>query len=84
MEQAELQGSNPPNSYFNLSQYYCIKGTLMADQGDLNEALINYNKAIEVNPDNHIAYYNRATIKIDLGDYDGAKDDFFRFDRIKK
>ena len=56
----------------------------MADEGNLNEALENYNKAIEVNPENHIAYYNRATIKIDLGDLEGAKNDFFNFDKIKK
>ena len=84
MEGNELQVNHNTTSYFRLSKYYCIKGTLMADEGNLNEALENYNKAIEVNPENHIAYYNRATIKIDLGDFEGAKNDFFNFDKIKK
>ena len=84
MEGNELQVNHNTTSYFRLSKYYCIKGTLMADEGNLNEALENYNKAIEVNPENHIAYYNRATIKIDLGDLEGAKNDFFSFDKIKK
>ena len=84
MEGNELQVNHNTTSYFRLSKYYCIKGTLMADEGNLNEALENYNKAIEVNPENHIAYYNRATIKIDLGDFEGAKNDFFSFDKIKK
>lgn len=57
-----------------------MKGILMADEGLLREALENFNKAIEVNPNNHIAFFNRATIKVDLGDLDGAKVDFNNFD----
>jgi len=59
-----------------------MKGILMADEGLLKEALENFNKAIEVNPNNHIAFFNRATIKVDLGDLDGAKNDFNRFDLL--
>jgi tetratricopeptide (TPR) repeat protein len=55
----------------------------MADEGNLKEALENFNKAIESNPNNFIAYFNRATIKIDLGDIDGAKKDFFNFDKLR-
>ena len=56
----------------------------MADEGNLEEALENFNKAIETNPNNHIAFFNRATIKIDLGDLEGAKNDFHKFDLITK
>ena len=84
MEQIELQRNNYSPDFFRLSQYYCIKGTLMADEGNLGKALENYNKAIEINPENHIAYYNRATIKIDLGDFEGAKIDFCSFDKTNK
>jgi tetratricopeptide (TPR) repeat protein len=59
-----------------------MTGILMADEGLLKEALENFNKAIEVNPNNHIAFFNRATIKIDLGDLDGAKVDFNNFDLL--
>ena len=63
---------------------YCIRGTILADEGNLEEALENFNKAIESNPNNHVAYFNRATVKIDLGDIEGARNDFFSFDRLKK
>jgi tetratricopeptide (TPR) repeat protein len=79
--------NNRYNSIENLSfssREYCIKGTLMADEGNLKEALENFNKAIEVNPNNHIAYYNRATVKIDLGDIEGGRNDFFDFDKLRK
>ncbi len=69
---------------YNQSKYYCIRGTRLADIGRLNDALTNFNKAIETNPQNHIAYFNRATIKIDIGDFIGAREDFERFDSIVK
>ena len=75
---------NVNSNYSRLSYNYCIKGTLMADEGLLKEALENFTKAIETNPNNHTAFFNRATIKIDLGDLDGAKKDFNRFDLITK
>ena len=60
----------------SLSQYYNIKGTESADEGDLKEALKFYTKAIELNPQFTIALFNRGTIKADLGDYKGANKDF--------
>jgi tetratricopeptide (TPR) repeat protein len=72
------------SSFLNLSYDYCIKGTNLADAGNLKAALEIFDKAIETNPNNHIAYFNRATIKIDLGDLEGAKKDFNRFDLITK
>ena len=69
--------------YFLLSKEYCKEGTLLADEGDLKEALENFNKAVEVDPFNPIAYFNRATVKVDMGDIEGARNDFFNFDRLK-
>ena len=60
----------------SLSQYYNIKGTESADEGDLKEALHFYTKAIESNPQFTVALFNRGTIKADLGDYKGANKDF--------
>lgn len=60
------------------ARYYNIKGANKADDGKLNEALENFNKAIELNPFYSIALFNRATIKADLGDFRGAKEDFQR------
>ncbi|HMN48958.1 MAG TPA: hypothetical protein PKD67_07485 [Ignavibacteriaceae bacterium] len=60
------------------SRYYNIKGANKADEGKLDEALENFNKAIELNPLCAVALFNRATIKADLGDFEGAKEDFLR------
>ena len=60
------------------ARYYNIKGANKADEGELDEALENFNKAIELNPLYAIALFNRATIKADLGDFEGAKEDFLR------
>jgi len=84
MEMAVINGFNTNQTFIHLSDNYCIKGTIMADRGMLKEALENFNKAIESNPGNHVAYFNRATIKIDLGDLEGAKNDFENFDMLTK
>ena len=84
MEMAIITGLNTNDTFFYLSNNYCIKGTIMADRGMLKEALENFDKAIESNPANHVAYFNRATIKIDLGDLEGAKSDFENFDMLTK
>ena len=83
MELTNFDGANRISGFFNLSHEYCIKGIFMADEGNLKEALENFNKAIETNPNNQVAYFNRATIKIDLGDLEGAKNDFLKFDIIR-
>lgn len=60
------------------ARYYNIKGANKADEGLLDEALENFNKAIELNPSDAVALFNRATIKADLGDFEGAREDFHR------
>lgn len=60
------------------ARYYNLKGANNADDGKLNEALENFNKAVKLNPHYAAAFFNRATIKADLGDFDGAKEDFQR------
>lgn len=84
MELSSILDFDNSISVSHLSNKYCIKGILMADEGLLREALENFNKAIDTNPNNHIAFFNRATIKIDLGDLEGAKNDFHKFDLITK
>jgi len=58
------------------ARHYNIKGTYRADDGKLTEALEFFCKAIELNPVDTTALFNRATIKADLGDFKGAKEDF--------
>jgi tetratricopeptide (TPR) repeat protein len=64
------------NNGFSLSVEYCKRGTFEADEGKLKEALQIFDEAINICPSNTIAYYNRATIKMDLGDIEGARRDF--------
>jgi len=82
MELINVKAGNPGINFLKLSKDYCNKGLSMADEGNLKAALKNFDKAIETNPTNHVAYFNRATIKIDLGDIDGARNDFIKFDKI--
>jgi tetratricopeptide (TPR) repeat protein len=83
MRKTQINREYSASYYFLLSKEYCIKGTLFADEGNLKEAMENFNKAVEVDPANPIAYFNRATVKVDMGDIEGARNDFFNFDRIK-
>ena len=65
-----------------VSRYHNIQGTKNADEGRLREALNNFTRAIGFNPENYIAYFNRGTVKADLGDYEGAKRDFATASKI--
>ena len=60
------------------ARYHNIKGTKSADNGKINEALKEFDQAIKLNPWYSPAYFNRGTIKADLGDFEGAKADFDR------
>jgi len=40
----------------------------------------NYNKVVDVDSANPIAYFNRATVKVDTGYIEGARNDFFNYD----
>ena len=55
---------------------YNINGVSKADVGKYVEALNSFSKAIEINPDNFVSYFNRASIKMSLGDIEGARVDF--------
>ena len=48
------------------ARYHNIQGTKSADNGRIKAALKGYSPA----------YFNRGTIKADLGDFEGAKKDF--------
>ena len=55
--------------YFNL-------GLKFAKSNDLNKAIFNFTKAIELNPNYTTAYKERGFAKTYLEDYQGAIDDF--------
>jgi len=58
------------------AEIHNIIGTRCADEENYPEALENFSKAIELNPKDAAAYFNRGTVKIEMGDYSGASADF--------
>ena len=63
---------------------YNVEGVSKADLGYFNEALKYFNKAIEMDPENFVAYFNRASIKMRLGDIEGARKDFKESENLDK
>lgn len=69
--------SNNFKDYFtNKQQSWNVVGVEEADQGNFSKALHSFTKAIELDPKNFVSYFNRASIKMRLGDLEGAKNDF--------
>ena len=58
------------------AQTFNLLGTRFADEGNYVEALRNFNRAIEIDPGNATAYFNKGTVKVKLGDLTGSKSDF--------
>jgi tetratricopeptide (TPR) repeat protein len=58
-------------------------GRIKKDEGDLDNALVGYNKAIELNPNFAAAYSNRGLVKKAKGDFDGAMADFDKAIELK-
>jgi len=61
-----------------------IIGVEKADSGELETALRYFTEAIEIDPDDPRAYFNRATLKIKLGDIQGARNDFINANKLSK
>jgi tetratricopeptide (TPR) repeat protein len=57
---------------------YCNRGVARQKKGDLDGALADYNRAIELNPHDAAPYNNRGLLKVAKGDLDGALADYDR------
>ena len=57
---------------------YCNRGVARQKKGDLDGALADYSRAIELSPQNATAYNNRGLAEITKGDLDGALADYDR------
>ncbi len=55
---------------------YVNRGNDYAKKGQYDEAILNYNKALEINPRYALAYYNRGNAYDEKGQYDQAISDF--------
>ena len=58
-------------------------GRIKKAEGDLDGALVGYNKAIELNPELAVAYNNCGLVKKSKGDLDGALTDYNRAIELK-
>jgi len=56
--------------------FYNTKGVKKADEGKFDEAVESFTKAIELAPKDSLSYFNRATVKMNVGDLMGASSDF--------
>ena len=74
---------NEPNLDEIFAYYYNLKGASKADEGNYHEALENFSKALDLNPEFSVALFNRATIKADIGDLKGAREDFMKMQEIE-
>lgn len=52
-----------------------LEGEVLRIQGQFKKALINFNKAIEIEPDNDMFYASRSSVKRALNDINGALTD---------
>ena len=56
--------------------FYNVAGIEKSEKGQNEEAIEYFTRAIKLNPEDAISYFNRATLKICIGDIKGARSDF--------
>ena len=63
-------------SFVSFSQDHFENGFEKHENGDFYGAIVDYTKAIEINPNDDYAYYNIGLAKNNLEDYKGAIADY--------
>jgi len=71
------------NTYLDPTPFNII-GVDKADLGETEIAIRYFTEAITINPDDPIAYFNRATLKVKIGDIRGARSDFICAEKLSK
>ncbi|MCZ6702284.1 MAG: tetratricopeptide repeat protein [Ignavibacteria bacterium] len=71
---------NRQKQQFQLNRYsqifYNVAGIEKSERGQNKEAIEYFTRAIKLNPKDAISYFNRATLKVSIGDIKGARSDF--------
>jgi len=68
----------------NLASAYNLRGMCHDAKNDMQEALADYSKALEIDPKLAEAYGNRAMVYMKLGEVDKAKEDATAAKRIDR
>lgn len=63
--------------------FFNTEGVKNADGGRYKEASEYFTKAIDLAPEDSLSYFNRATVKMNLGDIWGARSDFASSERCQ-
>ena len=78
-----MKGLNSNNELNQNSQenngaqvFHNISGIEKADSREYEDAITEFTKAIGLNPMDEKSYFHRATLKVRLGDLEGARADF--------
>jgi len=69
------EGDEAGAAYFFSAAYYFRANSEIAKQ-EMNDALADFNKAIELRPDFTTAFYNRGRLRQTMGDFNGALGDY--------
>jgi len=72
----EVTNSNIKEAKVNLSYAYFNRGLSNAKKNEYDKAMIDFNKAIELNPKNDAVFSNRGLISVAKHDYENAIKDF--------
>ena len=60
----------------NISEYLNLRGNAYYNLTDYEDAIEDYSRAIEINPNNYGCYYSRGSSRIKLKDYKGGINDY--------
>lgn len=60
----------------NKNELSCISAVEKADNGDYQKAIDEFSELIRLNPKDASSYFARATLKVRMGDIEGARLDF--------
>ncbi|MFZ1514288.1 MAG: tetratricopeptide repeat protein, partial [Saprospiraceae bacterium] len=58
--------------YYELDQAYCDRGYFYGEEKKYREAILDFNSALKINPNNYMALGGKAITKKVLGDYKGS------------
>ena len=64
------------------TKYWYDKGIILQTQNRIEEALVAYNHAIEIDPNNEYAWYNKGRVFEELKEFDDAVDAYIQVSKI--